>query len=224
MSNRANEAGALLRAAREVLGLSLDAVAQQLKLSVRQVRALEQGDYSALPGRTFVRGFVRNYARLLKLDPERVLDALPSGAATPTLETPALHATAPTMGELPTAEATKARWTRWAIPVSLVAIVAVAAVYEWTRPAVASRPHTPAKEASVAVEAPKPPADKTETPLPNPLHGGSPSPAQKEDAASSSPAQVVPPSSPAQVVAPSSRAEGVGPPPPATAGKAPSAP
>jgi cytoskeleton protein RodZ len=195
MTAGTNEAGALLRAAREELGLSVDAVAQQLKLSVRQVRALEQGEYSLLPGRTFVRGFVRNYARLVRLDAEAVLDALPSGAATPTLEAPALHATAPTMADLPTAEATKAPWTRWAIPVSLVVIVAAAAVYEWARPAVASRPHTPAKDASIAVEAPTPQvADKNETPLPNPFQGSS-SPPQREDVTPSSPVQAAPPSS-----------------------------
>ena len=65
----------LLRAAREALGLSIDAVAQQLKLAPRQVRALEDGDFAQLPGRTFVRGFMRNYARLVQLDPERCCGA-----------------------------------------------------------------------------------------------------------------------------------------------------
>ena len=57
-------AGALLREAREAAGMSIDAVAQQLKLAPRQVQALEDGDFAHLPGRTFVRGFMRNYARL----------------------------------------------------------------------------------------------------------------------------------------------------------------
>ena len=35
----------------------------------RQVRAIEEDDYGRLPGRTFVRVFVRNYARLVTLDP-----------------------------------------------------------------------------------------------------------------------------------------------------------
>jgi len=62
------DAGAMLAAAREAAGLSIDAVAGQLKLAPRQVRAIEAGDFAALPGRTFVRGFARNYARLLGLD------------------------------------------------------------------------------------------------------------------------------------------------------------
>ena len=199
-------AGALLMAAREASGLSVDAVAQQLKLSPRQVRAIEDGDYTLLPGRTFVRGFVRNYARLVRLDPDPVLDALPSGEATPTLEAPTLHPTAPTMGELPTAENAKAPWTRWAIPVSLAAIVAVAAIYEWARPAAASRPHPTTKEAGSVPEAPhaKPAfAEKNETPLPNPVAnpiansvaGGATAPAaaKEEMAPPSLPAHAAPP-------------------------------
>jgi cytoskeleton protein RodZ len=60
--------GAQLRAAREAAGLLVADVAQTLKLGSRQVEALENGDWSLLPGATFVRGFVRNYARLVGLD------------------------------------------------------------------------------------------------------------------------------------------------------------
>ena len=60
--------GARLAAARESRGLSVAEVAQQLKLSPRQVEALESNDYGRLPGVVFVRGFIRNYARLLHLD------------------------------------------------------------------------------------------------------------------------------------------------------------
>lgn len=165
-------AGALLGAAREASGLSVDAVAQQLKLAPRQVRALEAGDFGRLPGRTFVRGFIRNYARLMNLDPEQVLKALPAGAATPALEAPTLQPTAPTMGELPTTEQKKARWTRWAIPLTLAAVVAAAAVYEWGRPAGSPR-STAAKDAGVVPDAPAaaPVTDKNDTPLANPFAG-----------------------------------------------------
>jgi cytoskeleton protein RodZ len=127
-------AGVLLRVAREAAGLSIDMVAQQLKLAPRQVKALEDGDYTHLPGRTFVRGFVRNYARLVHLDAERVLRALPAGASAPALEAPTLTQTAPTMGELPTTDHTRTPWARWAIPLTLVAIIVAAGIYEWMRP------------------------------------------------------------------------------------------
>ena len=68
--------GAELRAARETQGLSVSEVAHQLKLAPRQVEALEAGRFEALPGGTFVRGMLRNYARLLKLEPEPLLERL----------------------------------------------------------------------------------------------------------------------------------------------------
>ncbi|HVR93563.1 MAG TPA: helix-turn-helix transcriptional regulator, partial [Casimicrobiaceae bacterium] len=83
--------GARLRAAREAAGLSLDQVAQQLKLAPRQVKALEEESFGELPGRTFSRGFVRNYARLLHLDAQDLLAHLPDVAQAPALESPTLH-------------------------------------------------------------------------------------------------------------------------------------
>src|SRR5438067_1377017 len=68
--------GAELKSAREALGLSLSEVAHQLKLAPRQVEALEAGRFETLPGGTFVRGMLRNYARLLKLEPEPLLEQL----------------------------------------------------------------------------------------------------------------------------------------------------
>ena len=65
--------GSQLAAAREVLGLSVADIAQQLKLSPSQVQALESDDYGRLPGAVFVRGFIRNYARLVKLDAATLL-------------------------------------------------------------------------------------------------------------------------------------------------------
>lgn len=63
----------LLRTTREARGLSLDDAAKVLKLQPRQVLAMEEGDFPSLGSAPHVRGFVRNYARYLDLDPERVL-------------------------------------------------------------------------------------------------------------------------------------------------------
>jgi len=60
--------GEQLRSAREARGLELADIAQTLKLGQRQVEALESGDWKGLPGNTFIRGFVRNYARLMQMD------------------------------------------------------------------------------------------------------------------------------------------------------------
>ncbi|STQ90865.1 RodZ domain-containing protein [Iodobacter fluviatilis] len=60
-------AGAALKARRLELGYSLDKVSAQLKLTPRQIEAIESERFDELPGNTFVRGFVRNYARFLDL-------------------------------------------------------------------------------------------------------------------------------------------------------------
>lgn len=66
-------AGKVLAEARERLGLSVAEVARQLRLAPRQIEALEADDHASLPGKTFLRGFLRNYARLVHLDPEPLL-------------------------------------------------------------------------------------------------------------------------------------------------------
>lgn len=68
--------GAQLRAAREARGVALSEVAATLKLGVRQLEALERGDWQVLPGATFVRGFVRNYARFVQIDPLPLMSQL----------------------------------------------------------------------------------------------------------------------------------------------------
>lgn len=65
-----------LRRARESLGLSVADVSAHLKLTVRQIEAIERGDLSVLPGAAFARGFVRNYARFLGLDQAVFLQAI----------------------------------------------------------------------------------------------------------------------------------------------------
>jgi cytoskeleton protein RodZ len=61
--------GKVLAAQREAMGWSVEQVADQLKLQVRQVVALEAGDYASLPSPAVTRGFVRAYAKLMRLDP-----------------------------------------------------------------------------------------------------------------------------------------------------------
>ena len=68
--------GQQLRSARLAKGLTADDVAKALKLSLRQVEALEADDWPSLPCTTIIRGFVRNYARLLGLDASLLMAAL----------------------------------------------------------------------------------------------------------------------------------------------------
>jgi len=59
--------GQRLRAAREDAGLALADVAERLRLSTTIVKALEADDYERLPGAAFVKGYLRNYAKLVGL-------------------------------------------------------------------------------------------------------------------------------------------------------------
>lgn len=72
--------GQQLRDAREAAGLDIQEVARTLKFHPRQIELLEGDDFDALPGNTFVRGFVRSYARFLKLDAERLVHQLDARA------------------------------------------------------------------------------------------------------------------------------------------------
>jgi len=76
LTDTASGVGASLAAARQERGIGLAEVAQQLKFGVRQLEALEADRFDQLPGGTFARGMVRNYARLLKIDPEPLLARL----------------------------------------------------------------------------------------------------------------------------------------------------
>ena len=69
--------GHLLRNARRARNMSVDDVSRQLRLSVQQIEAIEKEDYEKLPGRVFLRGFIRNYANLVKLDPVPIIQLLP---------------------------------------------------------------------------------------------------------------------------------------------------
>lgn len=67
--------GAQLKAAREKAKLSEEDVARELWMTVSKVRALEADDYDRLHSDTFIRGYLRTYAKLLGLEPEDLLQA-----------------------------------------------------------------------------------------------------------------------------------------------------
>jgi len=114
--------GVALRAARTAQNLSVGEVARQLRLSVAQVEAIEANAFERLPGPVFVRGFVRNYARLLHLDPDVVLRSLAPPAAEEESHVPAIARGKP----MPAARTV--RWPRYAV--LLVMLLAALAAYE----------------------------------------------------------------------------------------------
>lgn len=75
--------GAQLAAHRQARGFTIEQVANQLNLAPRQIQALEEDNYAALPGIVIARGFIRAYAKLLKVDPAPLVSQMQGEAATP---------------------------------------------------------------------------------------------------------------------------------------------
>jgi len=73
---RALDPGGVLAAERERQGLGPADIAQRLHMSVAQVEALERGEYAKLPRGTFLRGFVRNYAKVVGVPADGLLASL----------------------------------------------------------------------------------------------------------------------------------------------------
>ncbi len=66
--------GAWLRGQREMRSISLREVADASKISFRYLQALEEEKFEVLPGAVFARGFLRQYARYVGLDPDDVIN------------------------------------------------------------------------------------------------------------------------------------------------------
>ena len=67
------DVGQLLQEARQQKGVSLEQVEEATRIRQKFLKALEEEDYTALPAEAYVKGFLRNYALYLGLDPEEVL-------------------------------------------------------------------------------------------------------------------------------------------------------
>jgi cytoskeletal protein RodZ len=65
-----------LQAAREARKLTVHAVAEMTKIRSDHIRALEAGDFNMFTAPVYIRGFVRTYATLLKLEVPKIMAAL----------------------------------------------------------------------------------------------------------------------------------------------------
>ncbi len=68
--------GERLREAREALQMSREEAARHLHQDVAIIVALEEDDHEQLPGQTYVLGYLRSYARLLKLPQDEIVEAV----------------------------------------------------------------------------------------------------------------------------------------------------
>jgi len=116
--------GKTLQAQREAMGWSVEQVADQLKLAPRQVVALEAGDYAALPSPAVTRGFVRAYAKLLKIDAAPLVSMIEMNMP-PEAQAGAVHASTATRREQRPASFSESRFPvggkRTKVPVGLIA-------------------------------------------------------------------------------------------------------
>ena len=62
-----------LRQAREQQNLTIYQVAEITKIRTDHIRALEEGNYDVFSAPVYIRGFVRSFSRVLKLDTEKVM-------------------------------------------------------------------------------------------------------------------------------------------------------
>jgi cytoskeleton protein RodZ len=160
--------GARLRQAREEQGLAIDDVALQLKFAPRQIEFLEQERFDRLPGPTIARGMVRNYARLLKLDPEPLIQRMAPQAEPP--PDPGLIAER-FRQEVPFSDSGRRSTLIYAgFSVALLVLVGVLA-YEWQQQKATPQLVAPARER------PQPEPAQTASMVPAPAPAPEPAPA-----------------------------------------------
>jgi cytoskeleton protein RodZ len=147
--------GPVLAAERERQGLSRADMASRLRISTTQVEAMENDDYARLPRGTFLRGFVRNYAKALGLDATELvaeLDRAQPRATAPGIVVPTQNIRFDPLGQRFTGPYVKA-----AMVAATVVVLAFAALYWWffMRPGTAAATTAvvkkPAIEASLPV-------------------------------------------------------------------------
>jgi len=154
--------GADLKQARESRGLSVEDVAQSLKFAPRQIESLEAERFERLPGPTIARGMVRNYARLLELEPEPMLERMAPRVAPPT---DSAELAARFKKPVPFSDSGRRSTLMYAgVSVGVLLLVGVVA-YTWQHESATPEFVAPAQPQRQA-EAPAPPAALTPAPEP----------------------------------------------------------
>ena len=114
--------GSLLKAGREARGLTIEEAAKLLHLRPQIVRDLEQDNFSNIASSTYVRGYVKNYARLLVIDPLLIHQCL-------ALQVP--QVTEPEMQSFSRKTTRQARDSRWMWVTYFIVFVLLAMLVLW---------------------------------------------------------------------------------------------
>ncbi|HEX9184163.1 MAG TPA: helix-turn-helix domain-containing protein [Burkholderiales bacterium] len=176
---------AALASARQAAGLSIEEAARQLKFAPRQIEALEAGQLQRLPGGTFVRGMVRSYAKLLRVDAEPLLAQIAAQVPPPDDERLAHRYRQP----VPFSDGAR-RSNYMYVALSLVLLVAVAAVaLQWRQERASSRTLAFVSAAQMPAEPAKAPAAAAPAEAP----AATPAARSSEPAKAAAPASVAKP-------------------------------
>ena len=78
--------GEILKKKREELGYNLKEIAKTLKIRSDYLKAIEEGTFEKLPVEVYTKGYIREYAKFLKTDPEVVIKAYIEKLSPPVIE------------------------------------------------------------------------------------------------------------------------------------------
>ena len=161
--------GQMLRAAREAKGVHLAVLSVLLKVPTRQLEALENDQYDAFKGITFLRALAQAVCRHLGVDPAPVLAGLPKSASTwsvapPRATHPVVASNAPSWGG---GRSLIKGLSRWVLGLAVLMLVGAAALIWWPQPQQEAPDDSalppqaaplvpPVEQASDAAEAPTP--------------------------------------------------------------------
>jgi cytoskeletal protein RodZ len=124
-----------LREAREAQQLTIDKVAEITKIRTDHLRALEAGDFDVFSAPVYIRGFVRNYSALLKLNVPQVMRALDAelGQTQKFAEPPPLSSHSRGLLDLITLQFAKIDWRKgiFALAALVIVVVGVSGYLVW---------------------------------------------------------------------------------------------
>jgi transcriptional regulator with XRE-family HTH domain len=125
------EVGRLLRETREKLGLTHQEVERATRIRARFIEAMERGDLSSLPSAVQARGFLRNYADYLGLNPDDVLQRYAQGSTGDESEADESASSTERRQRLGAVEVQRPRWITTDLLVAMGIILAVLVVLVW---------------------------------------------------------------------------------------------
>ncbi|HRT08629.1 MAG TPA: helix-turn-helix transcriptional regulator [Candidatus Paceibacterota bacterium] len=117
-----------LRQGREARNLTVEQVAEITKIRTDHLRALEEGHYDLFSAPVYIRGFVRTYATLLKLDVKQVMETLEQelGRTERFAEPPSLSSAPKGVVDVVTLQLSKVDWHKGVTILSVLVVLALA--------------------------------------------------------------------------------------------------